>query len=104
VGLADKLERLVSLVVELLAKLAQDEGLAFEFPPRRAMAALSLGFDQSDVVDFIAFSIENTFSLRIDPAALAPGLGFLPGGGGEGAEICVNPYPLGCPQASEHCT
>lgn len=98
VGLEEKLERLVSLIVGLLAKLAKSRGLSFEFPPRRAMAALSLyflgaldsvrltrstslGFDQNDVVDFIAFSIENSFGLRIDPADLAaaapadPGLG-----------------------------
>jgi AcrR family transcriptional regulator len=88
VGLSRKLERLASLVVGLLADLAKKRGLPFDFPPRRAMAALSLyflgaldsvrlsrsatlGFDQADIVDFIAFSIENSFGLRLDPAEIA---------------------------------
>ncbi len=70
VGLAQKLERLATLVVGLLADLAHRHGLSFDFPQHRAMAALSLyflgaldsvrlsrsatlGFDQVDIVDFI---------------------------------------------------
>ncbi|HTX73011.1 MAG TPA: TetR/AcrR family transcriptional regulator [Rectinemataceae bacterium] len=82
VGLAQKLDRLAALVGRLVTALAAERGLRFDFPPRRAMAALSLyflgaldsirlsrsaslGFSEEDILDFIELSIESAFGLPL---------------------------------------
>jgi AcrR family transcriptional regulator len=80
--LQDKLERLASLISGLVAELASARGLAMSFPPKRAMAAITVYFLGSldavrisrsagikvgpeDVIDFIKLSIENSFGVEI---------------------------------------
>jgi AcrR family transcriptional regulator len=79
-GLEDKLERLASLFSNLIAELAAARGLTMDFPPKRAMAAISIYFLGSldavrisrdtgisvgpeDVIDFIKLSVENSFGV-----------------------------------------
>jgi len=90
-GLEDKLERLTSLIAGVVLELAAEKGLAFELPPRQAMAALSLfllgsldtvrlsraaglAVGSEDILGFIRLTIENTFQIRFDPglAGLPP--------------------------------
>jgi AcrR family transcriptional regulator len=80
--LQDKLERLASLVSGLVVELAAARGLPMAFPPRRAMAAITIYFLGSldairigrstgvevgpeDVIDFIKLSVENTFGVSL---------------------------------------
>jgi AcrR family transcriptional regulator len=85
-GLEDKLERLASLISALIADLAAERGMAMDFPPRRAMAAITIFFLGSldamrisrsagislsgeDLIDFIRSSVENSFGVRLEPPA-----------------------------------
>jgi AcrR family transcriptional regulator len=85
-GLQDKLDRLGSLVAGLIAELAVANGVAMDFAPKRAMAAITISFLGSldavrisrsagidlgpdDVIDFIRLSVENSFGVRLAPPA-----------------------------------
>jgi AcrR family transcriptional regulator len=82
--LEEKLERLASLLSGLLAELAAARGVAMDFPPRFAMAAITIYFLGSlgalrisrsagiavgpdDVIDFIRLSIQNSFGVVLIP-------------------------------------
>jgi AcrR family transcriptional regulator len=83
-SLEDKLERLASLVSTLVAELAAERGVSMDFPPRRAMAAITIYFLGSldvvrisrsagiqlgieDLIDFIKLSVENSFGVVLEP-------------------------------------
>jgi len=78
--LEEKLERLTSLLSGLIAELAADRRVPMNLAPRQAMAAITIFFLGSldavrlsrstgikvgpdDVIDFIQFSIQNSFGL-----------------------------------------
>jgi AcrR family transcriptional regulator len=78
--LQDKLESLAALVAGLVGELASARGVEMAFPPRRAMAAITIYFLGSldairiarstgievtteDVIDFIKLSVENSFGV-----------------------------------------
>jgi AcrR family transcriptional regulator len=80
--LEDKLERLGALVSSLMAELADSRGLSFDFPPKRAMAAIgvyllgsldtlrvsrSAGIDlgAEDLIDFIRLSVQSSFGVEL---------------------------------------
>lgn len=82
--LEEKLERLASLFSGLIAELAAAKGVAMDFPPRRAMAAITIYFlgsldavrisrssgievGSEDVIDFIKLSVESSFGVRLLP-------------------------------------
>ena len=84
--LEEKLERLASLVSLLIAQLAAERGVTMTFPPRRAMAAITIYFLGSldavrisrsagisigpeDLIDFIKFSVESSFGVALRPQA-----------------------------------
>jgi AcrR family transcriptional regulator len=83
-NLEDKLERLASLLSGLIAELAAARGVAMDFPPRRAMAAITIyllgsldalriarstGIEigPEDLIDFIRLSVENSFGVVLAP-------------------------------------
>jgi AcrR family transcriptional regulator len=83
-GLQAKLERLSSLISALMIELAASRGLAIDFSPPRAMAAISVYFLGSldavrigrsaglavgpeQVIDFIRLSVENSFGVKLEP-------------------------------------
>jgi AcrR family transcriptional regulator len=85
-GFPDKLERLALLISSLVGELSEKRGVSFNFPPRLAVPALTiyflgsldsvrlsksagLGIRHEDILDFIRFTVENAFGVRIDPAA-----------------------------------
>jgi AcrR family transcriptional regulator len=85
--LEEKLERLASLFSRLLAELAAAKGIPMDFPPRFAMAAITIYFLGSldavrisrntgikigpdDVIDFIKLSIQNSFGVVLVPPAI----------------------------------
>lgn len=85
--LEEKLERLASLFSSLLAELAAAKGVPMDFPPRFAMAAITIYFLGSldavrisrntgikigpdDVIDFIKLSIQNSFGVVLVPPAI----------------------------------
>jgi AcrR family transcriptional regulator len=80
--LEDKLERLAALISGLVAELASARGVSMDFPPRRAMAAITIYFlgsldavriarstgiqvGQEDIIDFIKLSVENSFGVTL---------------------------------------
>jgi len=80
--LEDKLERLASLVSGLIAELSASRGVPMDFPPSRAMVAITVYFlgsldavrmgrssgikmGSEDVLDFIKLSVENSFGVRL---------------------------------------
>ena len=82
--LQDKLERLAVPISGLVVELAKTRGMAMVFPPRRAMAAITIFFLGSldairisrsaglqvgpeDVIDFIKLSVENSFGISLAP-------------------------------------
>ncbi len=82
--LQDKLERLAALISSLVVELATERGMAMTFPPRRAMAAITIFLLGSldairisrstgiqvgpeDVIDFIKLSVENSFGIALVP-------------------------------------
>jgi AcrR family transcriptional regulator len=85
--LEEKLGRLGGLVSSLMAELAAARGLAFDFPPRRAMAAIGIYFLGSidtlrvsrsagielgaeDLIDFIRMSVQSSFGVELkDPSS-----------------------------------
>lgn len=86
--LEDKLERLAALVSGPLAELAASRGLAVDFTPARAKAAIlvyflggleavrlaeSAGVDigPEDVIDFIRFSIKNSLGIDLGAGSAA---------------------------------
>jgi AcrR family transcriptional regulator len=86
VHLETKLERLASLLSGLIGELAAESGVAMEFAPRRAMAAITIYFlgsldalriarsagislGSEDVIDFIKMSIESSFGIRLEAPA-----------------------------------
>lgn len=88
-SLEDKLERLASIVSALIAELAAARGITIDFPPRRAMAAITIYFLGSldavrisrsagisigieDLIDFIKLSVENTFGVVLVPPVAGP--------------------------------
>lgn len=85
VGLEEKLDRLTALVADLVRELARDKGRDMSFPLGQAKAALTLyflgsldtvrlsraaglGIPNEDIIAFIRLSIENSFSIDLDPA------------------------------------
>lgn len=87
-GLQDKLERLASLIAGLVGELASGRGVAMDFAPKRAMAAISIYFlgsldtvrisrttgiqvSAEDVIDFIKLSVENSFGVELKAPSLA---------------------------------
>jgi AcrR family transcriptional regulator len=85
-GLQDKLERLSALIGGLVAELSAARGVAMDFAPKRAMAAITIYFLGSldtvrisrstgidvqprDVIDFIKFSVESTFGVELKAPA-----------------------------------
>lgn len=90
VAIEDKLEKLTSLVAGLVLDLAREKGVAMNFPPSQARAALTLyflgsldtvrlsraaglGIPNRDVIDFIRLSIENAFRIELKPLTAGPG-------------------------------
>ena len=80
--LDDKLERLAALISGLIAELSDARGVPMDFPPSRAMAAITIYFLGSldavriarstgikvgpeDVIDFIRLSVENSFGVEL---------------------------------------
>jgi AcrR family transcriptional regulator len=80
--LEDKLERLASLISGLIGELAVARGVALDFPPSRAMAAITVYFlgsldavriarstgikvGSEDILDFIKLSVENSFGVEL---------------------------------------
>ncbi len=91
-GLQDKLERLASLIGGLVAELSAGRGVAMDFAPKRAMAAITIYFLGSldavrisrttgiqvgpeEVIDFIKLSVENSFGVELKAPALDLGSG-----------------------------
>ena len=92
-GLQGMLERMAFLIAGLVAELAAGRGIAMDFAPKRAMAAITIYFLGSldavrisrtagiqvgpeDVIDFIKLSVENSFGVVLTPPggdALTPG-------------------------------
>lgn len=85
-GLQDKLERLSALIGGLVAELSASRGVAMDFAPKRAMAAITIYFLGSldtvrisrstgidlqprDVIDFIKLSVESTFGVELKAPA-----------------------------------
>lgn len=83
-GLEDKLERLASLIGSLIGELATERGVAMDFAPKRARAAITIYFLGSldavrisrstgiavgpeDVIDFIKLSVESSFGVELRP-------------------------------------
>jgi AcrR family transcriptional regulator len=84
--LEEKLERLSSLFSTLVTELATAHGYAMDFPPERAMAAVTIFFLGSldairvsrrtgiavgpeAVIDFIKMTVENSFGVKLLPPA-----------------------------------
>jgi AcrR family transcriptional regulator len=82
--LDEKLERLASLLSGLIAELAEARGVNMDFPPRRAMAAITIYFlgsldalrisrsagislSPEDLIDFIKLSVESSFGVTLLP-------------------------------------
>lgn len=83
-GLEEKLERLGGLISSLVEELSSSRGVALDFPPKRAMAAIGIYFLGSidalrvsrsaglelgpeDLIDFIRLSVQNSFGVELKP-------------------------------------
>ena len=87
-GIEEKLERLSSIIADLVMELARKQDIRMAFSPEQAKAAIALyflgsldsvrlsrnaglGISAEDITSFISFTIENSFRIHLDPSQVS---------------------------------